>query len=619
LCGAPFFGTFSARNIMSLPIENYALIGDCHTAALVGINGSIDWLCFPCFDSYACFAALLGTRDNGGWLLAPADPAAKASRRYRDDALILETDFETADGAVTVVDCMPPRSREPDLVRLVVGRKGTVRMRMEIVIRFDYGSIVPWVRAVERGIHAIAGPDALILESPVPLRGEDFTTVADFTVSAGQEIPFVLTWYASHESPPPRIDAKQAIDYTETWWRDWASQCNYEGPWRDAVMRSLITLKALTFAPAGGIVAAPTTSLPEKLGGIRNWDYRFCWVRDATFTLYSLLTNGYQKEAQEFRDWLLRAAAGHPAELQIMYSILGRRRLIELELDWLPGYENSRPVRTGNAAWNQFQLDVYGEIIDMLYLSRRNGLPNDDTTWQFEKAVLGFLEGAWKKEDAGIWEVRGPNRHFTHSKVMAWVAFDRAIKTVETWSHDGPVERWRKCRSEIHTEVCNQGFNTRIGSFVQYYGSDLLDASLLMLPLVGFLPPIDPRIIGTVNAIEQRLMKDGFIQRRTIREHFEGVPLDEATFLPCSFWFVDNLALLGRRDEAIDMFERLLSVRNDVGLLAEEYDVARHRLVGNFPQAFSHVGLVNSAHNLATAEGPAKHRAKDAAGGAQKT
>jgi GH15 family glucan-1,4-alpha-glucosidase len=596
---------------MPLQIEDYALIGDCHTAGLVGKDGSIDWLCVPYFDSDACFAALLGTHKNGRWLLAPAEPPTAVRRQYRGDSLILETEFETANGVVAVVDFMPPRRERTDLVRIVRGTRGAVRMRMELVIRFDYGSIVPWVTAVPGGIHAVAGPDALVLETPLELRGEEFTTIADFTISAGEEIPFVLTWYPSNESPPPRIDPMQAVQHTEDWWRDWSSRCTYEGPWREAVMRSLITLKALTFSPSGGIVAAPTTSLPEKLGGIRNWDYRFCWVRDATFTLYSLLNNGYDKEAEEFRDWLLRAVAGNPAELQIMYSILGRRRLIELELAWLPGYEDSQPVRIGNAAWNQLQLDVYGELIDTLHLSRRKGLPDNDTVWRFEKAILKFLEDAWHKPDEGIWEIRGPRRHFTHSKVMAWVAFDRAIKSVEAWDYDGPVDRWQECRAAIHAEVCEQGFNPQIGSFVQSYGSDSLDASLLMIPLVGFLPPSDPRVISTAQAIEQGLMKDGFVQRRTIREHVEGVPMDEATFLPCSFWFVDNLALLGRLDEAAEMFERLLAIRNDVGLLAEEYNVKLDRQLGNFPQAFSHVGLVNSANNLAPArEGPAEHRKK---------
>ena len=483
-------------------------------------------------------------------------------------------------------------------------------MRMELTIRFDYGSIVPWVRRVEHGIRAVAGPDSLVLDTSVSLRGKDFTTVAEFTVAAGEEVPFVLTWFASHEPRPPQCDVKKAIEYTESWWREWSSQCNYDGPWRDAVMRSLITLKALTFAPTGGMVAAPTTSLPEKVGGMRNWDYRFCWLRDATFTLYSLLNGGYQQESEEFRGWLLRAVAGHPSELQIMYSILGTRRLTEFEIDWLDGYENSRPVRTGNAAWKQLQLDVYGEVIDMLHVCRRQGLPEYKPVWRFEKVILRFLEEAWKRPDEGIWEVRGPRRHFTHSKVMAWVAFDRAIKTVETWKYDGPVDRWRNTRTEIHDEVCRKGFSEDLGAFVQSYDAKLLDASLLMIPLVGFLPADDPRVKGTVQAIERHLLTDGFVRRYATHEQVDGLPPGEASFLPCSFWFVDNLVLQGRRDEAAEMFERLLSIRNDVGLLSEEYDSNTNRLLGNFPQAFSHVGLVNSAHNLASVEGPAEHRGR---------
>jgi GH15 family glucan-1,4-alpha-glucosidase len=595
---------------MSSPIEHYALIGDCQTAALVGLDGSIDWLCFPWFESAACFAALLGNSSNGRWLLQPADFSGHAKRRYRGDTLILETDYETADGAVTVVDSMPPRSGRPDLVRMVIGRRGNVRMKMELIIRFDYGAVVPWVRHTEHGIRAVAGPDTLLLDTPVPTRGEDLTTVAEFSVAAGQQIPFVLTWFASHESPPPRCNPQKAIDYTQSWWNEWSSHCDYDGPWREAVVRSLITLKALTFAPTGGIVAAPTTSLPEKLGGTRNWDYRFCWDRDATFTLYSLLNSGYQKEAQEFRDWLLRAVAGSPDQLQIMYSIFGSRRLTELELDWLAGYENSRPVRIGNAAWRQLQLDVYGEVIDMLHVCRRKGLPQSAHVWRFEKALLRFLEHAWRRPDEGIWEVRGPRRHFTHSKIMAWVAFDRAIKAVDCRDYEGPVDRWRHVRSQIHAEVCEKGFNRRLNSFVQSYDTDLLDASLLMIPLVGFLPPDDPRVIGTLDAIQRHLIRDGFVYRYQTREYVDGLPPHEATFLPCSFWFVDNLVLQGRRDDAIQMFERLLSIRNDVGLLSEEYDPEANRLLGNFPQAFSHVGLVNSARNLAAREGPAEHRPK---------
>ena len=595
---------------MPLPIEQYGLIGDCQTAALVGLDGSIDWLCFPWFDSPACFAALLGNPQNGRWLLAPEEPPTEVRRRYRGDSLILETDYETESGAVTVVDFMPPRTAEPDLYRLVIGRRGSVRMRTELIIRFDYGSIVPWVQRVDRGIRAIAGPDALILETPIELRGEDFTTVGSFSVSAGDEVCFMLMWYPSNESPPPRSNVKQAIEYTESWWEKWSSKCNYEGPWREAVVRSLITLKSLTFAPTGGMVAAPTTSLPEKLGGVRNWDYRFCWVRDATFTLYSLLNSGYRSEAQEFRDWLLRAVAGDPADLQLMYSIFGVRRLPELELDWLSGYEGSRPVRTGNAAWNQFQLDVYGELMDMLHLCRRKELPQSEAGWQFERVVLRFLEEAWTRPDEGIWEVRGPRRHFTHSKVMAWVAFDRAIKDVEISGRKGPVERWRRIRAEIHQDVCQKGFNEQLGSFVQFYGADLLDASLLMVPLVGFLPADDPRVKGTVEAIERGLMRDGFVYRHACPEHVDGLPPGEASFIACSFWFVDNLILLGRREEATEMFERLLSIRNDLGLLSEEYDPTSNRLLGNFPQAFSHIGLVNSARSLAAHGGPAEDRPK---------
>jgi GH15 family glucan-1,4-alpha-glucosidase len=594
---------------MALPIEQYAMIGDCQTAALVGLDGSIDWLCFPWFDSAACFAAILGTPDNGRWLLCPAKKQTKVERRYRGDTLILETDYETEDGAVTVIDCMPPRDNRADVVRVVVGKRGSVRMRMELVIRFDYGSIVPWVQRTETGISAVAGPDSLFLDTPVELRGEAFTTVADFTVSAGQSIPFALTWYPSHETPPDRCEPDKLIEQTESWWQDWSSHCSYEGPWRDAVMRSLITLKALTFAPTGGIVAAATTSLPEKIGADRNWDYRYCWDRDATFTLYSLLNNGYVEEATAFRDWLLRAVAGHPAELQIMYSIFGARRLTELELDWLPGYENSKPVRIGNAAWKQLQLDVYGEVIDMLHVCRRKGLPGSDPAWRLEVAILEFLEHAWQKPDEGIWEMRGPRRHFTHSKVMAWVAFDRGIRAVEDFDMDGPVDRWREIRKQIHEEVCQRGFNAKLNSFVQSYETEFLDASLLMIPLVGFLPAKDERVIGTVAAIERHMLWKGFVRRYTTRD-VEGQPFHEASFLACSFWYVDNLVLQGRHDEAAEIFERLLAIRNDLGLLAEEYDPVAKRQIGNFPQAFSHVGLVNSAQNLASAEGPAKHRRK---------
>jgi GH15 family glucan-1,4-alpha-glucosidase len=481
-------------------------------------------------------------------------------------------------------------------------------MRMELVIRFDYGSVVPWVQRAELGLRAVAGPDTLLLQTPVEMEGRDLTTLAEFTVSAGEQIPFVLHWHASHEREPGPVAAEKAICFTEEWWRDWSGRCTCAGPWRDAVVRSLITLKALTFAPSGGIVAAPTTSLPEQIGGVRNWDYRFCWLRDATFTLYALLIYGYTGEARRFRDWLLRAVAGDPTSLQIMYSILGARRLPELELDWLPGYGNSRPVRVGNAASKQFQLDVYGEVLDMLHLCRRQGLAIDDAAWRFEIALLQFLETAWKEPDEGLWEVRGPRRQFTHSKVMAWVAFDRAVKAVERFGLRGPVEQWRKWRDEIHREVCTHGFNQQINSFVQYYGSDLLDASLLMIPLVGFLRADDPRMRGTLEAIEHGLMRDGLVDRYATHPHVDGLPPGEGSFLPCSFWYADNLALMGRREEAVDYYERLLALRNDLGLLSEEYDPHARRLLGNFPQAFSHVGLVNTARNLEDRQGPAEHR-----------
>jgi GH15 family glucan-1,4-alpha-glucosidase len=591
-----------------LRIEDYALIGDCETAALVGNDGSIDWLCVPRFDSGACFAALLGTPDNGRWLLAPAGKVRQVRRRYRDNTLVLETDFETADGAVTVVDCMPLRAKGPLVVRLVVGRRGQVPMHMQFVIRFDYGSIVPWVRRVDQGLRAIAGPDSLILHSPVELRGEKWTTVADFPVAEGQRVPFALEWQPSNHRTALEVDVEHAIRKTERWWHKWAQQCTYEGPYREAVLRSLITLKALTYQPTGGVVAAPTTSLPEQLGGVRNWDYRYCWIRDATFTLYSLMSAGYKEEAAAWREWLLRAVAGSPSQLQIMYGLAGERRLTETTLDWLPGYEDSKPVRLGNAACGQFQLDVYGELLDAMYQCRRVGLKPERADWQVEKVVLGFLESAWERPDEGIWEVRGPRRHFTHSKVMAWVAFDRAVKGVENFGLDGPVDRWRQVRDQIHEQVCRQGYNAELKSFVQYYGSDKLDASLLMIPLVGFLPPTDPRVQGTVEAVQQRLSRDGFVLRYQDAEHVDGLPPGEGSFLPCTFWLADCLYVMGRHNEARAVYERLLRLCNDVGLLAEEYDPRVGRLVGNFPQAFSHIGLINTAINLSPQVGPAEHR-----------
>lgn len=593
---------------MPLPLEAYGMIGDCQTAALVGADGSIDWLCLPRFDSQACFAALLGAPEHGRWLLAPAGFNGNGRQRYQAGTLIMETDFQTESGKVTVIDFMPPRSGEPDIVRIVVGREGVVRMRMEMTLRFDYGSIVPWVRHIDQGVFATAGPDAVVLRTAVPLRGEGLSTVAEFDVHAGERVPFVLTWYASYEPLPQMIDAEESLNFTAGWWRDWSQRCITCNGANDAVLRSLITLKALTYAPSGGIVAAPTTSLPEQIGGVRNWDYRYCWLRDATFTLYSLLAAGFDDEALAWRDWLLRAVAGSPDKLQIMYSITGRRRLTELELRWLPGYESSTPVRIGNAASDQFQLDVYGEVCDMLHQCRREGLERSDDAWRFEQHLLNFLESNWRNPDEGIWEVRGPRRHFTHSKVMAWVAFDRAVKAVQQFGFEGPDDRWARLRDTIHLEVCQHGFDPQRNSFVQFYDGDTLDASLLMIPLVGFLPATDPRVVGTLEAVQANLMRNGFVDRYPTEAYIDGLPAGEGSFLACSFWLADNLALAGRFPEAQVMFERLLGVRNALGLLSEEYDPVAKRLVGNFPQAFSHIGLVNTAYNLSQYQGPAEHR-----------
>ena len=584
---------------MSLPIEDYAMIGDCHTAALISKQGSIDWLCLPYFDSGACFAGLLGTEENGHWSISPAEPVRRIRRRYREGTLILETEFETDSGSVLLVDCMPPRSETPELLRLVVGTRGQVQMNLELIIRFDYGSIVPWVRRTDHGISAIAGPDMLGLRTPISLRGENLKTVATFTVNEGDKIPFELAWYPSCEDEPSPANVIDAIQSTQDWWQEWSGRCSYQGKWRDAVMRSLIILKALTFLPTGGIVAAPTTSLPELLGGVRNWDYRFCWVRDATLTLHSLLNAGYRDEALAWREWLLRAVAGSPSELNIVYGLRGERRLPELELPWLSGYEASIPVRTGNAAFSQFQLDIFGEVADTLYQYRQAGLePPQDEGKDIAETLLAFLETGWDQPDEGIWEMRGPRRNFVHSKMMAWVAFDRAIKSVAKGWFSGDVARWKTLRERIHDQVCQQGFDAELNSFVQYYGSKHLDASLLMMPLVGFLPASDARVIGTVKAIEAHLMEDGFVGRYTQDPAVDGLPHGEAKFLACSFWLADNYVLQGRHQEAEALFERLVSVCNDVGVLSEEYDPAAKRLLGNFPQAFSHVGLVNTAFNL---------------------
>ena len=593
---------------MASRIEDYALIGDCETAALVGRDSSIDWLCFPRFDSAACLAALLGTREHGRWMLAPAVEVERVHRRYRPGTLVLESDYHTAAGVVRLIDFMPPRTRTPELIRMVEGVEGNVPMRLDLAIRFDYGSVVPWVRRTEQGIRATAGPETLYLRTPVQLSGEDLRTVAHFTVAPGERVPFELAWSPTHRSEPEPTDPTRNLRDTTEWWQAWSARCCFQGEWRDAVVRSLITLKALTYAPTGGIVAAATTSLPEYVGGVRNWDYRYCWLRDATFALYALMTGGYTEEACAWREWLVNAVAGTPSTLQIMYGLAGERRLTELELPWLPGYEGSSPVRIGNAAHRQHQLDVYGEVMDSLHLARRSGLPPNDNAWRIQRALLKFLETDWQEPDEGIWEVRGPRRQFTHSKVMAWVAIDRAVKSVEEFGLTGELTKWRRLRRQIHDDICREGFDPALNSFVQYYGSKETDASLLMLPLVGFLPATDPRMRGTVDYIQRRLMRNGFVDRYVPVPHVDGLPPGEGSFLLCTFWLADNLALQGRDDEAREIFERLLSLRNDVGLLSEQYDPDAHRLTGNFPQAFSHVGLINTARNLTRRGGPADDR-----------
>jgi GH15 family glucan-1,4-alpha-glucosidase len=591
-------------------IEDYALIGDCETAALVARDGSIDWLCWPRFDSGACFAALLGGPEHGRWRMAPCDPAPRVSRCYRKDSLILETEFDTEDGAVTLIDFMPPRGATSDLIRLVMGKRGRVRLRTELVIRFDYGSAVPWVTRLEdgSGLRAVAGPDMVVLHTPIPLHGEGLKSVGEFIVDAGETIPFALTYCASHFPMPERIDVEAALVETEAFWREWVGRCFEAGEWSDVALRSLITLKALTYRPTGGIVAAPTTSLPEKIGGPRNWDYRYCWLRDATLMLLALMNAGYYDEARAWHDWLLRAAAGSPWQMQIMYGVAGERRLSEWEVPWLPGYEDSRPVRIGNAACDQLQLDVYGEVMDALHQARMGGLGTSEAGWALQKALLEHLEKVWQEPDEGIWEVRGPRQHFTYSKVMVWVAFDRALASAEAFNLDGPLVHWRALRQQIHDEVCRKGFDPDLGSFVQAYGSKQLDASLLLIPAVGFLPPDDPRVRGTVAAVERDLVEDGFVLRYRTEGTADGLPPGEGAFLACSFWLVDTYVQLGRVDDARRLFERLLSITNDVGLLAEEYDPGSKRQVGNFPQAFSHLALINSIHNLSRATKPVDQR-----------
>ena len=583
---------------MPLPIENYAMIGDCHTAALVGSDGSIDWLCFPRFDSGACFAALLGGPEQGRWLIAPTGSVRRVSRHYRDETLILHTEFETDEGTVRLIDYMPLSDERWDVVRIVEGLSGNVALRMELIVRFDYGSIVPWVRRANDVLLMTAGPDTLELTASMEVAGENMKTVAEFTVSAGRRECFVLNYRPSHHAAKPSLGADETLLETESRWHSWSGRSKYEGRWRGPVLRSLITLKALTYKPTGGMVAAPTTSLPEQPGGVRNWDYRYCWLRDATFTLNALLLAGYVKEATDWREWLLRAVAGAPRDLQILYGVTGVRRLDEYELSWLPGYRGAAPVRVGNAASRQFQLDVYGEVMDTLHLARVSGLDPEPAAWRFQVAMLEFLESSWKEPDDGLWEVRGPRRHFTHSKVMAWVAFDRCIKDAEQDGLEAPLERWREIRSAIHAEVCEKGFDVAMNSFIQSYETKHLDASLLLIPQVGFLPADDSRVLGTIAAIERDLVVEGLVLRYSTDTDVDALPAGEGAFLPCSFWLADSYVLAGRRADGEALFERLLGLCNDVGLLAEEYDPRAKMMLGNFPQALTHMALVNTARLL---------------------
>jgi GH15 family glucan-1,4-alpha-glucosidase len=611
-------------------IEDYALIGDMHSAALVGRDGSVDWLCVPRFDSPACFAALLGDEQNGQWLLAPTASRVpggrrgEASRRYREGTLILETDWRTAGGVVRVTDFMPQRScEEPAMVRIVEGVEGAVEMECVFRVRFGYGRVMPWVRRIDHAVVAVAGPDSMWLRTPVKLTGHDMAHEASFTVRAGERVPFVLSWMPSHLGAPTEVNADESLTETSRFWTAWAAKCTYHGEYREAVVRSLITLKALTYAPTGGIVAAPTSSLPEDIGGVRNWDYRYCWLRDATITLEALLRTGYTGEASDWREWLGRAIAGDPSDVQIMYGVAGERRLDEWVADWLPGYEGSAPVRIGNAAVGQRQLDVYGEVIDAITLGRQAGLRFDKHTWSLVRALLRFLDKNWDQPDEGIWEVRGPRRHFVHSKVMAWVAFDRAIRTAELGA-PGAEAQWRVARDRIHAEVCEQGYNPELGAFTQYYGSTELDAAVLLIPEVGFLPPDDPRVVSTVRTIQRELVRDGLVLRYTQppaaegggQADVDGLSGGEGAFLACSFWLVNALHMIGEYDEAVELFDRLLALRNDLGLLSEEYDPRYGRLVGNMPQAFSHMPLIQSALNL---DSHAGHHCRRTEGRDQKT
>jgi GH15 family glucan-1,4-alpha-glucosidase len=585
------------------------MIGDCEAAALVARNGSIDWLCLPRFDSDSCFAALLGEPKDGRWQIAPQAPAEVTDRRYREGTLILETTFTNAEGSVRLIDFMPPKGHASDVIRIIVGLEGRVKMRSELIIRFDYGRAVPWVSRLENGVlRAIAGANMLLLSTPVSVRGEDMKTIGDFTVTAGDRVPFVLTHAPSYLPIPASPNPFSALTDTENFWRKWSSTYKGAGKWSQASLRSLITLKALTFSPTGGIVAAPTTSLPEKIGGSRNWDYRFCWLRDATLTLLALMGSGYFDEASAWRDWLVRAVAGNPDQLQIMYGVEGERRLTEWEAPWLRGFGNSKPVRVGNAAHGQLQLDVFGELMDALYQARRGGLPGSEPAWNMECALLDHLASIWTQPDSGIWEVRGKPRHFTYSKMMAWVAFDRGIKSSQEFDLAGPIEDWRRIRDDIHRDVCANGYNQDLGYFVQAYGGKELDASLLLIPSIGFLPPTDCRVSATVEAIERELLVDGFVRRYDTGKTDDGLPPGEGMFLACSFWLADAYQMLGRVADAEALFERLLALRNDLGLLSEEYDPDQRCLVGNFPQAFSHISLITTAHNLSQAKNPSNQR-----------
>jgi len=597
---------------VSIPIEDYAIIGNCQSIALVSRDASIDWMGLPRFDSEACFAALLGTPKQGRWRIAPTDGAAQIHRRYRRGTLVLETEFVTATGRVVITDCMSRREGISDVFRVIRSIAGRMTLTMELVVRFGYGSLLPWVTRLEDGrLRIVAGPDQLLLDTPVETHGEDFATIAEFDIHAGETMPFTLSWRLSHLPMPERIDAVTTIERVSEGWRDWSARCKGDDELSDIVRRSFITLKALTHHETGGIVAAGTTSLPEAIGGPRNWDYRYCWLRDSTFTLYALMTGGFTEEAAAWREWLLRAVAGAPAQMQIMYGVGGERRLTEFTVDWLPGYADSKPVRVGNAAHEQIQLDVYGEVLDAFYQARRLGIPSSEAGWAMETTLIEHLAEIWQEPDEGIWEVRGGRRHFIHSKVMVWVAFDRAVRSIEEFGLPGPLEEWRTLRDTIHADICSKGFNTALNSFTQYYGASEPDASLLLIPLVGFLPAEDPRMRGTIAFIERTLLQDGFVRRYNPDRASDGLPGTEGVFLACSFWLVDNYVLQGRIEEAQALFDRLLALRNDVGLLSEEYDPKAKHQLGNFPQAFSHVALINSAHNLMTVNGPARHRADD--------